>query len=680
VSAGPTFGRLNGERREGVEVRVGARLLAAGVVVVSAAFPGGAALAASRAVTTHVVVHATPATALIGSLVVVTGTDKPVLAHGAVTVERLVGKRWKVVAHAKSSRAGAFSVSLRAPKSASTVTLRVVRPATRTLKAGVSRRLTIHVVKAHYVVSASTASDVVAGSPVVVTGVVHPRATGSVVLQWLKGTTWVPLATAKLTRASTFTIGATRPLGAYRLRVVKAFSATVAAGTSASFGTTVVGPLAITTAALPGARARAPYAATLAASGGEPPYTWTAAGLPAGVAVTTAGVLSGEPAAAGSATITATVRDADGRVASGTFPVAIAVAHGQVWAWGAAAMELTSALTQVSTPIKVPGLTDAIAVASSQSNGYAIRADGSLVAWGGNDYGQIGDGTTARRDSPVAVSRLSGVVQVSAGEQDAMALLADGTVWTWGANVSGQLGLGDLQLRSAPTQVPGLTGIKAIAAGDGTDFALAGDGTVSAWGDDHVGQVGDGDNTGTNKLSPVKVSGLTGVTAIAGGGGGGYALLSDGTVRAWGDNNVGELGDAAAGTFSNVPVTVAGLTGVTAIVAGTYDGYARLADGTVRAWGGYTHGELGAGDGAPTTPTSQVNGLAAVVALAGGGGCGFALLADGTVRSWGDNNDGDLGNGTLTMSDVPVAVSGLSRTVAIGSGNAGSGGVAITSP
>ena len=142
---------------------------------------------------------------------------------------------------------------------------------------------------------------------------------------------------------------------------------------------------------------------------------------------------------------------------------------------------------------------------------------------------------------------------------------APGTVYAWGWNVHGGLGDGTTKNRGTPVQVSGLTAVTAIAGGGFSGYALDADGTVHAWGANGNGELGDG--TTTDRLTPVQVSGLTGVTAIAGGFNSGYALRSNGTVHAWGANGNGELGDGTT-TDRSIPVRVRILTGVTAIAGG----------------------------------------------------------------------------------------------------------------
>ena len=210
-----------------------------------------------------------------------------------------------------------------------------------------------------------------------------------------------------------------------------------------------------------------------------------------------------------------------------------------------------------------------------------------------------------------------------------------------------------------------ITGAIDIAAGREHALALMPDGTVRTWGRNNFGQIGDG--TSTNRSSPVTVPGISGVVAIASGHNHCLALLSNGTVRAWGYNASGQIGDGST-THRRTPVAVSGLTDVVAIAGGRDMSYALRSDGTVWAWGLNTDGEIGDGTTTSRTTPVKVNTLTSVVAIAGGRDHGLALLADGTVWSWGDNAFGQLGDGTVVDARAPVRVSGLTDVVAIVAG------------
>lgn len=166
------------------------------------------------------------------------------------------------------------------------------------------------------------------------------------------------------------------------------------------------------------------------------------------------------------------------------------------------------------------------------------------------------------------VSGLSNIIAIAAGGYHSLALRADGTVWAWGANALGQLGDGTHSSSSIPVQVSGLSNITAIAAGGQHSLALGSDGSVWAWGDNHSGQLGDG--TFLTRMTPIQVSGLSGIVAIVGGEDHSLAMKADKSVWAWGNNYFGQLGRVTPSKTSPIPLRVLGLSSTTAIAAGNY--------------------------------------------------------------------------------------------------------------
>jgi alpha-tubulin suppressor-like RCC1 family protein len=317
----------------------------------------------------------------------------------------------------------------------------------------------------------------------------------------------------------------------------------------------------------------------------------------------------------------------------------------------------------------------------------AQAAPNGAKAWGANSSGELGVGTTegpekcgpeakACSTSPIAVGTLSGVSAVSAGRTHSLALLENGTIMAWGSNGDGQLGNGTTTPSNVPIAVSGLSEVKAISAGSNQSLALLKNGTVMAWGQ----YPGNGTNS---SLVPVAVTGLSGVAAIAAGGGGfdySLALLENGKVMAWGNGTSGQLGNGTT-TTSEVPVEVTGLSGpVTAIAAGEEHGLALLSNGTVMAWGSGGSGQLGNGTETSSDVPVAVSGLKEVTAISGGGRHSLALLKTGSVVAWGFNAFGELGDGTSTgpercgafmeraCSKKPVAVSKLSEVSAVAGG------------
>jgi alpha-tubulin suppressor-like RCC1 family protein len=361
---------------------------------------------------------------------------------------------------------------------------------------------------------------------------------------------------------------------------------------------------------------------------------------------------------------------------------------------------------QTSAPIQVLGLGQIrTVIAGRLDQVLAIRSDGTVLAWGNNTSGQLGDGTNTNRSSPVQVRGLTGVTAITAGQNNTVALTddgtvwvfgsngyatstipvqvlglngvtaiasgnihtlalkQDGTVWAWGDNGSGELGDGTTTYRSVPVQVAGLTGVRAIGAGGNHSLAVKQDGTVWAWGWNLSGQLGDG--TTVNRSTPVQVPGLTGVVAVAGGYSFSLALKMDGTVWGWGQ-------DGGQGTASNpyLPVQAPGLTGVTAIAVGDWHIVALTQDGTVWTSGSNQYGQLGDGTTTGRSVSVRVSGLNGVTAITAGRNSTLVLKQDGTVWAWGFTADGLLADGASASRTTPATVPGLSAVTAIAAGNA----------
>ncbi|MEU4076743.1 hypothetical protein DEJ45_09155 [Streptomyces venezuelae] len=226
-------------------------------------------------------------------------------------------------------------------------------------------------------------------------------------------------------------------------------------------------------------------------------------------------------------------------------------------------------------------------------------------AWGGNGAGQLGNGTAGASPRPVAVQSLNKVEDIAAGCFHAIAFREDGTVWTWGRNHYGQLGLGATADRNTPQRVPDLTDVVEVSAGCHHSLARTADGTVKAWGYNANGQLGNGSTA--HASAPVDVAHLTDVSRIFAAGYHSFAVLDDGELRAWGWNGAGHLGDGGSTVSRTTPVPVPGLTDVTALAGGYNHSVAVLADGSVLAWGENTLGQLG--DGTTTNSSTPVTAL-----------------------------------------------------------------------
>lgn len=312
---------------------------------------------------------------------------------------------------------------------------------------------------------------------------------------------------------------------------------------------------------------------------------------------------------------------------------------GTVMAWGSnrEGQLGTGNTTASHVPVAVPGLTGVTAIAAGKQFSLALLANGTVMAWGANPEGQLGNGSKALKSAvPVAVKGLSGAKAVSAGGEHSLALLSNGAVMSWGANTEGQLGNGKFAKSNVPVTVKALSGATAVAAGGEHSLALLGNGTVMSWGANEFLQLG---TKGTLK----KIGG--------------------------GEPEEEPEYEEIQVENSNVPVTVQNLTGVTAVAAGRLHNLALLGDGTVMAWGDNGLDQLGNGaSGGTTAMPSAVSGLGGVSAISAGGAHNLALLAGGTVTAWGYNPDGQLGNGAVVNSPVPVAVKGLGQVAGVAGG------------
>ena len=324
-------------------------------------------------------------------------------------------------------------------------------------------------------------------------------------------------------------------------------------------------------------------------------------------------------------------------------------------------------------PVEVAGLFGVTAISAGANYNLALKSDGTVWAWGDNAYGQLGDGVTTPSDVPVRVSGLTGVVKIFTGADDAFALTSDGTLWAWGNNAYGQLGDGTKANALTPVRVP-IANVSMIAAGDAHTLVLKSDGTLWSWGRNDNGQLGNGtetDNMFPTQIDPYDSVGIKGMTAVFAGGDSSYAIRSDGSVWAWGNNLDGQLGQAGLGSNDSAgcastlcvptPTQIPGLSGVASMSAGEGHVVALKSDGTVWTWGSNRDGQAGAGTpGSPGWVDSPqpVTGLTGILAAVAGGDHSVALRSDDSVVAFGANAYGQLGIGTLSDTASPTEVIG----------------------
>lgn len=270
---------------------------------------------------------------------------------------------------------------------------------------------------------------------------------------------------------------------------------------------------------------------------------------------------------------------------------------GQVWGWGLSSQGQVGNGSTQEQLVPQAVMDSAQAIAACGATSYALKTDGTVWAWGYGWYGQLGNGGGLDTNIPVQVLNLDDATAISAGGGNglwAMALRADGTVVSWGHNSYGQLGNGTTNNTNTPVAVTGLNGVVTISAGTEHGLALKADGTVWAWGRNGGGALGIGSTNDSN--IPVQVSSLSDVVGIEAGEGHSIAITSDSTVWLWGGLN-----------SSTVPVQVPGLDRITEVSVGALHAFARRVDETIWTWGVNTYGQLGTGDQTQhTTPVEVI--------------------------------------------------------------------------
>ena len=310
----------------------------------------------------------------------------------------------------------------------------------------------------------------------------------------------------------------------------------------------------------------------------------------------------------------------------------------------------------------ISGITGVVRASAGRAHSLAVKSDGTVWAWGNNASGQVGNNSTANRLTPQQITPAAPVFPntfkaVSAGADHSLALRNDGTVWAWGANNHGQLGTGTTTGSLVPVQIqtlPNGLSVTAVSAGDGFSVALLSDGTVRTWGRAEKGQLGNDDDA--SSLVPVQPTALgAGITAISAGDAHVLALKSDGTVWGWGSNFSGELGGLVpAAQF--LPMPVAGLANVALLAAGSTHSAAVLADGAILAWGNPNGAALGSASLGYESVRVQTQDVKTAAAIYAGGDQAAVVRANARAYLFGRNADGQLGTDGLDPVVAPSRV------------------------
>jgi alpha-tubulin suppressor-like RCC1 family protein len=337
-----------------------------------------------------------------------------------------------------------------------------------------------------------------------------------------------------------------------------------------------------------------------------------------------------------------------------------------VYHWGAfisgGVLDQDTLLSPTSIP--VPG--SVVQVSSSNAANYALLSDGTVYAWGIGTAGELGNGGTSNQfTTPVRVAFPAGVSIAKLADTSpydtALAIDTAGNAWGWGLDGDGQLCLGNTHRYLTPVQIP-LAHVTALAgAGDHALYVVGGN--VSACGNNANGDLGNGSTTPSTV--PTGVTGLqTGsVASVYTSWRNSGALLTSGQYDSWGYNGLGNVGNGHAGTDALTPQAISLTSPVTHAAlggSGANNGQTlvMLSNGTLRSWGFDKFGQLGdhstKTEASPITFAPPTN--VTYVALATGGSTSYAIDTGGNVWAWGNNNGGQVGNGTVVNQKTPVTV------------------------
>jgi alpha-tubulin suppressor-like RCC1 family protein len=334
------------------------------------------------------------------------------------------------------------------------------------------------------------------------------------------------------------------------------------------------------------------------------------------------------------------------------------------------------------TPVTAARFDNAVAIEAAGRHNCVLTSDGVVKCWGGADHDQLGNGsgTSSGTDggrgslTPEIIADLGNAKSISAGWSHTCAVLDTDTVQCWGNN-DYAMASGTFQSWSiaTPRTVAGLGNVASVSAGVSHTCAVQNTGSVQCWGSNGNGELGNG-SVARRSESVQTVNGLADAVSVSAGAVHTCAVRATGAVQCWGYNNDGQLGDGSTTTVSPYgipsPVTVAGISNAVAVSASYGHSCALLADKTVKCWGANDYGALGNGTNIDSTTPVSVTGInnAVSISTAPSYPTSCAVLETGRIMCWGYNASGQLGDGGIVNSNVPVEVVGISDAVAVNAG------------
>lgn len=343
-------------------------------------------------------------------------------------------------------------------------------------------------------------------------------------------------------------------------------------------------------------------------------------------------------------------------VAPGRFHTMAVRSDGTLWTWGlrSNARLGINPIRYDSIPTRVGVASDWIAVCSGENHTVALKSNGTLWGIGANNWAQLGSGSDELyRVTPTQIGTDRDWQYFATGNDNGVTVKNNGQIYTWGSYNYPEWNQGFF-IDDHPVMVANLIGIVKLAAGGVHNLAIKTDGSLWAWGRNAWGELGDGMPTESMRATPLRLGTENNWTSVAAGRYHSFALKTNGTLWAWGNNAFGQLGIGPGNSY--VPMQIGTDNNWKSVAAGITYGVALKTDGSLWSWGSNYFGQLGDGTQTDKNNPVQVGDAHNWASLFGGYTNTFAKKADGTLWAWGNNDNGQLGIGSTANTSVPVLV------------------------